>query len=58
MSLGFSMMQASMAYYECDKNQERAGNLLFDRLANGEIDNDSFNIEGALWEDEEDEEGQ
>ena len=32
--------------------------MLFDRLANGEIDNDSFNVEGALWEDEEDEEGQ
>lgn len=36
--LGFSKIEAAQSYFACDKNEEMAANLLFDRLANGDIE--------------------
>ena len=36
--LGFSKIESAQAYFACDKNEDMAANLLFDRLANGDID--------------------
>lgn len=47
-SLGFSKLDATQVYIACDKNEEMAANLLFDRLANGDLD------EQNLEEEEED----
>ena len=41
-----------IAYYDCDKNEEEAGNLLYDRLANGEIGNGFSYRQRGLSEDE------
>lgn len=38
MALGFTQIDAAQAYFACDKNEEMAANLLFDRMANGDLD--------------------
>lgn len=38
MALGFNKIDAAQAYFACDKNEQLAANLLFDRLANGDLD--------------------
>ena len=38
MSFGFSKLDAAQAYFACDKNEEMAANLLFDRQANGDLE--------------------
>ena len=38
MSFGFTKMDAAQAYFACDKNEELAANLLFDRQANGDLE--------------------
>ena len=38
MSFGFSKMDAAQAYFACDKNEDMAANLLFDRQANGDLE--------------------
>lgn len=37
MSFGFSKLDAAQAYFACDKNEDLAANLLFDRQANGDL---------------------
>lgn len=37
MNFGFTKMDAAQAYFACDKNEQLAANLLFDRLANGDL---------------------
>ena len=38
MQFGFTKMDAAQAYFACDKNEEMAANLLFDRQMNGDLD--------------------
>lgn len=38
MGLGFSKIDAAQAYFACEKNEEMAANLLFDRQANGDLE--------------------
>ena len=38
MSFGFTKIDAAQAYFACDKNEELAANLLFDRQANGDLE--------------------
>lgn len=37
-ALGFSKIECAQAYFACDKNEDLSANLLFDRLANGDIE--------------------
>jgi uncharacterized UBP type Zn finger protein len=37
-ALGFTKIEAAQAYFACDKNEELAANLLFDRMNAGEFD--------------------
>ena len=37
MSFGFTKIDAAQAYFACDKNEELAANLLFDRQMNGDL---------------------
>ena len=42
MGLGFSKLDATQVFMACDKNEELAANMLFDRLANGDLDEQSI----------------
>ena len=46
-TLGFSKIESAQAYFACDKNEEMAANLLFDRLANGDIEMEPQMPEGG-----------
>lgn len=38
MAFGFNKLDAAQAYFACEKNEELAANILFDRLTNGDLD--------------------
>ena len=38
MAFGFTKIDAAQAYFACDKNEELAANLLFDRQMNGDLE--------------------
>ena len=42
--LGFSKGDAAQAYFARDKNEQMAANLLFDRLAKGDIEESGGDI--------------
>lgn len=46
MALGFNKIDAAQAFFACDENEEMAANLLFERLANGDMDQEGGNQPG------------
>jgi len=60
MALGFTKMDSAQVYFACDKNEELAANLLFDRMATGDLDpmegnqNQGGNNQGGDNDDDDD----